>query len=126
VLHSLLTFNGRRKARIGFSGHTASQRKPGLRKAAVAAQRLDINQALKVDIKLEVGASTETVSVEAIATNVATVTSTYSNSATQSQIQNAPLKSCNVMDLALLMRGVVPSNLTPPSVPACHEAPGRY
>ena len=49
---------------------------PGFRKAAVSAQRLEINQALKIDIKLEVGSSTEVVSVEASASGIETVSST--------------------------------------------------
>ena len=87
---------------------------PGFRKAAISAQRLEINQALKIDIKLEVGAATEVVSVEASATGVETVSSTYSNSVTASQIQDAPLNGRNVMDLAMLMPGVVPTNTTTP------------
>jgi outer membrane receptor protein involved in Fe transport len=86
----------------------------GFRKAAISAQRLEINQALKVDIKLEVGSATEVVSVEATASGVETVTSTYSNSVTASQIEVAPLNGRNVMDLAMLMPGVVPTNTTTP------------
>lgn len=94
--------------------YTVSAEAPGFRKTMVGAQPLDINQALKVDFKLEVGASTETVSVEATASGVETVSATYGNIATHNEIAAAPLNGRNVMDLALLMPGVVPSNTTTP------------
>ena len=87
---------------------------PGFRRTEIAAQKLEINQSLKVDVKLEVGATTETVSVEASATGVETVSSTITNTVTASQIGNASLNGRNVMDLALLMPGVTPSNTNTP------------
>jgi outer membrane receptor protein involved in Fe transport len=94
--------------------YKVSAEAPGFRKLMTSAQRLEIDQALKVDLKLEVGSATEVVSVEANATGVETVTSTYSNSVTASQIDQAPLNGRNVMDLALLMPGVTPTNTTTP------------
>src|SRR5258708_4010434 len=47
---------------IGMYSVTAEAQ--GFRKTVTTPQKLDINQSLKVDLKLEVGATTETVQVE--------------------------------------------------------------
>jgi hypothetical protein len=86
----------------------------GFRKIVTDPQPLEINQALRIDIKLEVGAATETVMVEAHATGVETVSATVGSTVTSTAIQNAPLNGRNVMDLALLFPGVVPSNTSTP------------
>jgi outer membrane receptor protein involved in Fe transport len=81
---------------------------PGFHKTVTAPQKLEINQSLKIDIKLEVGSTAETVQVEANASGVETVNATLGTSVTATQIVNAPLNGRNVMDLALLVPGVVP------------------
>lgn len=80
----------------------------GFRKSATNAQKLEINQSLRVDLKLEVGSTTETVQVEAVTSGVETVSAMLGASVTASQIVNAPLNGRNVMDLATLMPGVIP------------------
>lgn len=84
----------------------------GFRKAVTSAQQLEINQSLKIDIKLEVGSTSDTIQVEANASGVETVTSTIANSVTAAQIVSAPLNGRNVMDLAALMPGVVTTSTT--------------
>src|SRR5437762_1515473 len=72
----------------------------GFRKAATAAQQLDINQSLRVDVKLEIGSTTETVMVEANAPLVETANATLGSAVVGAQILDAPLNGRNVLDLA--------------------------
>jgi hypothetical protein len=81
----------------------------GFRKALTEAQQLNINQALRIDVRLEVGATTDTVQVEANAAIVETATATISGAVTGAQIQEAPLNGRNVLDLALSVPGVIPA-----------------
>src|SRR5260370_13322835 len=92
---------------IGYYKVTAEA--PGFRKSVTSSEKLEINQSLKVDIKLEVGATSETVQVEAVTSGVETVNVTLGASVTSAQIVNAPLNGRNVMDLATLMPGVIPA-----------------
>ena len=81
----------------------------GFRKTVTDPQQLNINQALRLDVKLEVGATTDTVQVEANAAIVETASATISGSVTGAQIQEAPLNGRNVLDLALSVPGVIPA-----------------
>ena len=81
----------------------------GFRKTVTNPQKLEINQSLKVDLRLEVGSTSETVQVEAVTSGVETVNATLGASVTATQIVNAPLNGRNVMDLATLMPGVIPA-----------------
>jgi hypothetical protein len=81
----------------------------GFRKTVTAAQQLDINQALRVDVRLEVGATTDTVQVEANAAIVETASATIRGTVSGTQIQEAPLNGRNVLDLALSTPGVIPA-----------------
>src|SRR5260370_30236349 len=92
---------------IGYYKVTAEA--PGFRKSVTSSQKLEINQSRKIDIKLEVGANSETVQVEAVTSGVETVNVTLGTSVTSAQIVNAPLNGRNVMDLATLMPGVIPA-----------------
>jgi hypothetical protein len=81
----------------------------GFRKTVTSAQKLDINQSLKIDVKLEVGTTSETVQVEANASGVETVVATLGSVVSGSQIAEAPLDGRNVFDLATLLPGVIPA-----------------
>src|SRR5579863_8033714 len=81
----------------------------GFRRTVTTPEKLEINQSLKIDARLEVGTTTETVQVEAIASGVETVVATLGGVIAGSQIAEAPLDGRNVMDLATLLPGVVPS-----------------
>jgi len=81
----------------------------GFRKTVMSPQKLEINQSLKIDVKLEVGATTETVQVEANASGVETVVATLGSVVSGSQISEAPLDGRNVFDLATLLPGVIPA-----------------
>jgi len=93
---------------LPIGAYTVAAEAQGFRRIVTGNQQLEINQSLKVDLKLEVGATTETVQVEANASGVETVNSTLGASVTTSQIVKAPLNGRNVMDLATLLPGVIP------------------
>jgi hypothetical protein len=72
--------------------------------------KLLINQALRVDIKMEVGAANQTVEVGAQAAAVETVNATLGQSVTGRTLTNMPLNGRDTLDLALLQPGVTESN----------------
>lgn len=73
-------------------------------------QKLLINQALRVDVKMQVGAENQTVEVGAEAAPVETVNPTLGQSITGRTLTNMPLNGRDMLDLALLQPGVTESN----------------
>src|SRR5580698_1970141 len=94
---------------VPVGNYSVTAEAPGFRKTVMSAQKLEINQSLKIDVKLEVGATSETVQVEANASGVETVTATLGSVVSGSQISEAPLDGRNVLDLATLLPGVIPA-----------------
>jgi len=82
----------------------------GFRSVISAEQKLLINQALRIDIKMEVGAASQTVDVGAEAAPVETVNPTLGQSITGRTLTNMPLNGRDALDLALLQPGVTESN----------------
>lgn len=82
----------------------------GFQTAVTKAYSLEINQSLKIDVDLRVGASTETVEVTGNATMVEAYNSTIGASITERPIVNMPLNGRNVLDLAKLEPGVAELN----------------
>jgi len=82
----------------------------GFRSVLSAEQKLLINQALRIDFKMEVGAASQTVDVGAQAAPVETVNSTLGQSVTGRVLTNMPLNGRDMLDLALLQPGVTESN----------------
>src|SRR5271168_5235737 len=82
----------------------------GFRTVISAEQKLLINQALRIDFKLEVGAENQTVEVGAEAAPVETVNPTLGQSITGRTLTNMPLNGRDMLDLALLQPGVTESN----------------
>src|SRR5215475_7059254 len=82
----------------------------GFKKFVNAGSKLEINQVLRVDTQLEVGATSETVNVIGQATSVETVNPTLGHSVTSRPIVDLPLNGRNVMQLALLQPGVTETN----------------
>ncbi|MGD1156839.1 MAG: carboxypeptidase regulatory-like domain-containing protein [Terriglobia bacterium] len=82
----------------------------GFRTLITEAPPLEINQVLRVDLRMEVGARTETVTVEASAVSVETVNPTLGQSVTTRPAVDLPLNGRNVLDLALLQPGVTEVN----------------
>jgi Carboxypeptidase regulatory-like domain/TonB-dependent Receptor Plug Domain len=82
----------------------------GFRTVMTTEQKLLINQALRIDIKLEVGSTNQTVDVGAEAAPVETVNATLGQSVTGRVLTNMPLNGRDMLDLALLQPGVTESN----------------
>jgi hypothetical protein len=82
----------------------------GFRTVASAEQKLLINQALRLDFKMEVGAENQTVDVGAEAAAVETINPTLGQSVTGRTLTNMPLNGRDMLDLALLQPGVTESN----------------
>src|ERR1022692_3175995 len=82
----------------------------GFRTVVSSEYKLLINQALRVDIKMEVGSATEKVDVGAEAAPVDTVSATLGQSVTGRTLTNMPLNGRDALDLALLQPGVTESN----------------
>jgi outer membrane receptor protein involved in Fe transport len=90
--------------------YTVTAEGTGFQKLVTGAQKLQINQNLRVDIHMKVGSTTETVEVSGGAVVVDTVSSTLGQSVTSRPIVDLPLNGRNVLDLALLQPGVTETN----------------
>src|SRR5208283_3449996 len=82
----------------------------GFRIVASPEQKLLINQALRIDFKMQVGSETQTVDVGAEAAPVETINPTLGQSITGRVLTNMPLNGRDMLDLALLQPGVTESN----------------
>jgi hypothetical protein len=82
----------------------------GFRTVVSPDQKLQINQALRIDFKMEVGVENQTVEVGAEAAPVETVNPTLGQSITGRALTNMPLNGRDMLDLALLQPGVTESN----------------
>ena len=90
--------------------YTVRAEHSGFRSVISTEQKLQINQALRVDVRMEVGAATQTVDVGAEAAPVETVNATLGQSVTGRVLTNMPLNGRDALDLALLQPGVTESN----------------
>lgn len=82
----------------------------GFKKAVGEQQRLNINQTLKFDFKLEVGSQAEVVDVTSAASLVETANPTLGQTVSERSVVNLPLNGRNVLNLALLQPGVTETN----------------
>ena len=82
----------------------------GFRTLETDAPPLQINQVLRVDVHMEVGRRSESVTVEGLAAAVETVNPTLGQSVTARAAVDLPLNGRNVLDLALLQPGVTEVN----------------
>jgi hypothetical protein len=82
----------------------------GFRQELFQQEKLEINQSLRLDAKLAIGQTSETVEVTSQAANVETVSETIGSSVEGETILRAPLNGRNVLDLAALQPGVTETN----------------
>ena len=86
-------------------------KKSGFKSATLDEIKLDVQQVRAVDIKLEVGQTTETVTVSASGTAaIETTSSTVSQTIENKRIVDLPLNGRNPFSLATLTPGVIPSS----------------
>ncbi|MGB6900055.1 MAG: carboxypeptidase regulatory-like domain-containing protein, partial [Candidatus Acidiferrum sp.] len=90
--------------------YTVSVERQGFRSATTSPSKLEINQTLKIDIKMEVGAAAETVTVESTTGTVETINPTLGSTVSERTVQDMPLNGRNALDLALLQPGVLPAD----------------
>jgi hypothetical protein len=83
--------------------------KTGFKRLERQQQTVEVGAVTRVDVKLEVGAVTETVQVSTQAPLLQTDSSTMSQEVEGSQVQQMPLNGRNVMNLIALAPGVVPT-----------------
>ncbi len=98
---------------LPIGSYTVTAEHEGFARVVTAAQHLEINQSLRVDVRMKVGSVAETVTVEAVASQVETISPTLGGTVTGAPIQGLPLNGRNVLDLALTQPGVVPSSGSP-------------
>ncbi len=95
---------------LPIGSYQVSAEKTGFKRSVSDQQKLLINQALRLDIKLETGSLSETVEVSADAAVIETVNPTLGQSVTSRPLVNLPLNGRNVLSLALLQPGVTEVN----------------
>jgi hypothetical protein len=91
---------------LPIGGYIVSADRQGFTAVRTAPSTLEINQSLKIDLKLTVGTQSETVTVESNSGVVETINPTLGATISTQSIQNLPLNGRNVLDLALLQPGV--------------------
>ncbi len=90
--------------------YTITFEHPGFRNQVFERQELQINQALRLDPKMELGQQNEIVEVKDQAAAIETVNQTVGATVQGEAIQQAPLNGRNVLNLALLLPGVTETN----------------
>lgn len=99
-----------RVTNLPIGSYIVSAEHTGFTTVRTQPQKLQINQSLRFDIKLQVGSAQTTVEVAADAAQVETVNSTLGNSVTSRPLVDLPLNGRNVLQLALLQPGVTETN----------------
>src|SRR5262245_2814422 len=100
-----------------------SAEREGFKRVMSDEKTLQINQVLRVDPVLTVGAPSETIEVSVASSTVETVNPTLGQSVTSRPVVNLPLNGRNVLSLALLQPGV--TETTGPSSGGFSVAGGR-
>lgn len=97
---------------LPIGAYTVTAERPGFRKMVVNTGQLEINENLKIDVALRVGAVSEVIEVTASGLAVETQSATVGDSVTSRPIVDMPLNGRNVFDLARLEPGVTDVNQT--------------
>src|SRR5579871_1709489 len=90
--------------------YTVSAELTGFRKAVASAVQLDVGSRISVDLKLEVGTSAESVTVEATSSPLEAVNSSVTNVVSLQKIQELPLQNLDAGSLIALQPGVIGDN----------------
>ena len=92
--------------------YTLSVEKDGFKKVALPVFKLDVNQTLTENVRLELGSSTETVNVDANAVEVMVQRSTTELGTTidEQEMHELPLNGRNFTELLIYQPGVLPVN----------------
>jgi hypothetical protein len=97
----------------------------GFRPVDIRGIALQVNQTARVDLKLEVGALTEAINVEATAPVLSQDTSDVGQVITSSQVTDLPLNGRNFMQLAILTNGVILNSSAENGAPVVISEGGR-
>ena len=92
---------------LGTGTYSVTATAKGFKQATVSNIKMDVGVAANVQLRLEVGAQTESVTVEASAAVLQTQNATVNTTLTGRQIVELPLVSREALDLALTLPGVV-------------------
>jgi len=93
---------------IGY--YTVSVDHRGFKSVTTGQSKLEINQTLKIDLKLEIGSTTDTVTVESNTGTVETINPTLGSTVSDRAVQDMPLNGRNALDLVALQPGVLPAD----------------
>lgn len=90
--------------------YTVTAESSGFRTAVASNIQLDVSSKISVDLKLEVGATSETVTVQSSSSPLEAVNSSVSNVVTLQRVQDLPLQNLDAGSLIALQPGVVGDN----------------
>jgi Carboxypeptidase regulatory-like domain len=91
--------------------YRVSAESAGFRKAIAEHIQLDVGAKITVDVKLEVGAAAESVTVDSAASPLEAVNSSVSNVVSLERVQSLPLQTLDAGALISLQAGVVGDNM---------------
>ena len=98
-------------ANLPVGEYEVSAEAPGFSRAVSAGRNsLDINQTLRVDLQMQVGSVSDTVTVESQGSTVETENSTVGGTVTGRAVYELPLNGRNALDLLGTQPGVTPGN----------------
>jgi hypothetical protein len=87
--------------------YTITVEQAGFKKLSLSNLQLSVDQKARVDLKLEVGATTESVTIEGSAPLIQTESSDVSGLVSETQIKNLPLNGRNFVQLTRIIPGVL-------------------
>jgi hypothetical protein len=93
---------------IGY--YTVSVEHQGFTSVTTSQNKLEINQTLKIDPKMQVGSTSDSVTVESNTGTVETINPTLGSTVSDRAVQDMPLNGRNALDLVALQPGVLPAD----------------
>lgn len=95
---------------LPIGSYVVNVERDGFNKVVTGENKLEINQSLRADVSLTLGAVNQSITVQASGSQVETENPTVGGTVVGDAIQQAPLNGRNVLSLALLQPGVTESN----------------